>query len=231
MTERKGERGVTLVESLIAVGILGLAMLSLSTMLFTTVKISNMAKDHATARFLAAQRIEQIKNARYLDGDRDAWKDPSDPCTDIDEILQTNFPDEDYGSVDLKNGTAYSFRSCAATPDIKNGAVLFDRSDYPNTDQGRHDYAVNHSQYDRFRREVYIVDSADYSNAIENITLDGPRPNVKDNVTVHTVAPSADNPATNYIKYVLVRVKWKDHHGHVHHVTLSTEKAFYIPSF
>ena len=110
------ERGVTLVESLIAVGILGIAMLSLSTMLFTTVKISNMAQDHATARFLAAQRIEQIMNVRYMDGDRDAWKDPSDPCTDIDEVLAVNFPDEDYGQIDLKNGTEFSFRSCASTP-------------------------------------------------------------------------------------------------------------------
>ena len=225
------ERGVTLGESLIAVGILGIAMLSLSTMLFTTVKISNMAQDHATARFLAAQRIEQIMNVRYMDGDRDAWKDPSDPCTDIDEVLAVNFPDEDYGQIDLKNGTEFSFRSCASTPDVKNGAVLLTRADYPDTDQGRHDYQVNHAQYDRFRREVYIVDSADYSNAIENISLDGPRVDAKDNVTVHTVSPSEDNPATNYIKYVLVRVKWKDHHGHVHQVTLSTEKAFYIPSF
>lgn len=228
---RAQERGFTLVEALVAMGILGIALVSLSSMLFTTIKMSSLAKDHATARFLAAQRVEQIKNARYLDGDRDAWKNASDPCTDIDEVTLTNYPDEDYGHVDLKNGTRFTYRSCAAVPDIKNGAVNITASDYPDTDQGRHDYWVNHGQYERFRREVYIIDSADYTNAINNISLDGPNPDAKDNVTVQTVAPSADNPATNYIKYVIVRVKWKDHHGHVHQVTLSTEKAFYIPSF
>ena len=155
----------------------------------------------------------------------------SDPCTDIDEVIPANFPDEDYGQVDLLNGSKFTFRSCAGTPDIKQSATLFDRSSYPTTDQGNHDYWVNHGQYSRFRPEVYIVDSADYTNTISNIPLDGPNPTAQDNVSVETKTPSANEPATNYIKYVLVRVKWKDSHGHPHEVTLTTEKAFYIPSF
>ena len=229
--DTRSERGLSLAEVVVAVGIFGIALLGLNTLMISTIRTSEFARDQTTARFLASHRLEQIKNARYQDGNRDAWNDTSDPCTDIDEVTATNFPDEDYGEVDLLNGTQFSFRACAGTPDIKNGPVTFDRSDYPTDNQGNHDYWVNHGQYTRFRREVYIVDSADYTNSIRNVTLDGPNPTARDNVDVETVTPSASEPATNFIKYVLVRVKWKDSHGQVHEVTLTTEKAFYIPAF
>lgn len=227
----RDERGLSLAEAVVAIGIFGLALLGLNTMLISTIRTSELAKDLATARFLAEHRLEQIKNARYLDGNRDAWRDPTDPCTDIDEVTAANFPDEDYGEVDLNNGTRFNFESCAATPDIKSSAVMFTRASYPSTTQGDHDYWVNHGQYAKFRREVYIVDSLDYSNAIDNVYLDGLDPDAKDTVVVDESTPTASNPATNYVKYVIVRVKWRDSHGHPHHVTYSTEKAYYIPSF
>ena len=225
------QRGMTLVESLAAVAVFGIALLGLNTLLISTIRTSEFAKAHATARFLASHRIEAIKNARYQDGNRDAWNDTSAPCTDIDEITSANFPDEDYGAIDLRNGSTFSFRTCANMPNIKNGATSFTRADYPNTAQGNHDFWVNHGQYARFRREVYIINSANYTNAIRNVTLDGLSANTRDTVVVDQVTPSATNPATNYIKYVIVRVKWKDSHDNPHEVTLTTEKAFYIPAF
>ncbi|MDQ7008205.1 MAG: hypothetical protein Q9Q40_13345 [Acidobacteriota bacterium] len=227
----RDESGLSLAETIVAIGVFAIALLGLNTLLISTIRTSEMARDHATARFLAAHRLEQIKSARYQDGNRDAWNDTSDPCTDIDEVTYTNFPDEDYGEVDLLNGTQFNFRSCAGTPDIKNGAVLFGRSDYPSDAQGDHDYWVNHGQYDRFRREVYIIDSADYEDVIRNVTLQGLNPDARDSVSVETTTPSETEPATNFVKYVLVRVKWKDSHGQPHEVTLTTEKAFYIPAF
>ncbi|HHN74076.1 MAG TPA: hypothetical protein ENK10_02480 [Acidobacteria bacterium] len=227
----RGESGLSLAETVVAIGVFAIALLGLNTLLISTIRTSEFARDQATARFLAAHRLEQIKSVRYQDGNRDAWNDTSDPCTDIDEVTATNFPDEDYGEIDLLNGTQFSFRSCAATPNIRNGAVLFTRADYPTNDQGDHDYWVNHAQYNRFRREVYIVDSADYSDAIRNVTLSGLNPDARDSVQVETTTPTDSEPATNFIKYVLVRVKWKDSHGQPHEVTLTTEKAFYIPAF
>ncbi len=226
------QAGMSLAEAVVAIGIFGIALLGLNTLLISTIRTSELARDTAAARFLAVHRLEQIKNARYRDGNRDGWLDPNDPCTDIDEIIPANWFDEDYGEVDLLNGTRFNYRSCAATPDIKQSGIRVTRDDYDlDTAQGRHDWEVNHDQYRKFRREVYIVDSADYSDAIVRVTLDGPRADARDNVVVETEPPSAANPATNYVKYVLVRVKWKDSHGQVHHVTLSTEKAFYIPDF
>ncbi len=227
----RGEAGLSLVEALVAIALFGVALLGLNTLLVTTMRTSEFARDHVTARFLAAHRLEQIKNSRYQDGDRDAWNNTSDPCTDIDEITATNFPDEDYGAVDLLNGTRFTFRSCSNQPDIKNGTTLFTRASYPSDAQGNHDFWVNHGQYTRFRREVYIINSASYANAIRTVELDGPNPTARDNVTVNTVAPTTAEPASNYVKYVLVRVKWRDSHGHPHEVTMSTEKAFYIPAF
>ncbi len=228
---RNDQRGMTLIESLAAIAVFGIALLGLNTLLISTIRTSEFAKAHATARFLAAHRLEEIKNARYQDGNRDAWNDTSSPCTDIDEVTRTNFPDEDYGAVDLRNGTTFSFRACANMPNIKNGTTSFTRADYPQTAQGTHDYWVNHGQYDKFRREVYIIDSANYTNAIDNVVLSGLSASARDSVSVEEVTPSATNPATNYIKYVLVRVKWKDSRQQAHEVTLTTEKAFYIPAF
>ena len=48
----------------------------------------------------------------------DAYRDPSDPCTDIDEVNSTVFPDEDYGNVDLLNGSRFNYLACATTPDL-----------------------------------------------------------------------------------------------------------------
>jgi len=228
----RSQAGMSLAEAVVAIGIFGIALLGLNTLLISTIRTSELARDTATARFLAVHRLEQIKNARYRDGNRDGWLDPNDACTDIDEVIPANWFDEDYGEVDLLNGTRFNYRSCAAIPDIKQSGIKVTRADYDlSTAQGRHDWEVNHAQYAKFRREVYIVDSADYTDAIVRVTLDGPRADSRDNVIVETESPSAANPATNYVKYVLVRVKWKDSHGQVHHVTLSTEKAFYIPEF
>ena len=233
MTRRRfaSDAGVTLAEALVAVGIFGIALLGLNMLLISTIKTSQFTKDYATARFLAGHRLEQIKNSRYQDGDRDAYRDPSDPCTDIDEITTTIFPDEDYGDVDLLNGTRFNYRACANVPDIKLSPILVTAATYSAGQQGKHDFAVNSAQYGRFRREVYIVDSADYAQAITNVHLGPANPDSRDSVIVDTTAPTADQPASRYVKYVLVRVKWKDLHGQLHHVTLSSEKAFYIPSF
>jgi len=232
------EKGVTLVEALVAVGIFGIALLGLNMLLISTIKTSQFTKDYTTARYLASHRLEQIKNSRYQDGDRDAYRDRSDPCTDIDELIApvgstspVAFPDEDYGEVNLLNGTRFNYRACAAVPDIKLAAIPVTRASFPSGLQGNHDYQVNGGQYRRFRREVYVIDSADYANAITQVALGPPRPDSRDNVIVSTASPTADRPASRYVKYVLVRVKWQDLNGQLHHVTLSTEKAFYIPSF
>ncbi|GAB4222448.1 MAG: hypothetical protein Kow0062_19880 [Acidobacteriota bacterium] len=229
-THRTREAGFTLAEALVAVGLFGIALLGLNMLLIGTLRTAELSRDLATARFLAAHRLEQIIMARYMDGNRDAYRDPADPCTDIDEITTANFPTEDYGEVDLLNGTRFNYRNCAAVPDIRQSAIMVTAADYPATAHGRLQRELNHDQYRRFRREVYIVDSADYTDAIVNVTLDGPSPNGPDNVIVETTTPSASNPATNYVKYVLVRVKWKDSRGAVHAVTLSTEKSFLIPA-
>ncbi len=225
----RGERGVTLVEAIVALGMLSIALLGLNNLLISTIRSSEFARDVATARFLAENRLEQIKNSRYLDGNRDAYRDLADPCTDIDEVQSTVFPDENYGEVDLLNGTKFTYRSaCAANPDIKQTGQAFTQGSYPAGAQGTHDYQVNHAQYNRFRREVYIVDSADYATAITNVTLGPPHYSSRDTVNLTT---TNSLPASRYIKFVIVRVKWKDSHGNVHRVDLSTEKAFYIPSF
>ncbi|MCU0222935.1 MAG: prepilin-type N-terminal cleavage/methylation domain-containing protein [Acidobacteria bacterium] len=225
------ESGVTLVEALVAVGIFGIALLGLNMLLISTIKTSQFTKDYATARFLAGHRLEQIKNSRYQDGDRDAYRDPTDPCTDIDEVTTSIFPDEDYGEVDLLNGTRFNYRNCANVPDIKLSSIMVTSATYSAGQQGRHDFAVNSAQYGRFRREVYVVDAADYAQAITNVRLGPANPDARDSVIVDTTAPTADQPASRYVKYVIVRVKWKDLNGKLHHVTLSSEKAFYIPSF
>jgi hypothetical protein len=233
MTRKRlgSESGVTLAEALVAVGIFGIALLGLNMLLISTIKTSQFTKDYATARFLAGHRLEQIKNSRYQDGDRDAYRDPSDPCTDIDEVTTSIFPDEDYGDVDLLNGTRFNYRPCANVPDIKLSPILVTAATYSAGQQGKHDFAVNSAQYGRFRREVYIVDSADYAQAIRNVRLGPANPDARDSVIVDTTSPTADQPASRYVKYVIVRVKWKDLNGKLHHVTLSSEKAFYIPSF
>lgn len=225
------QRGMSLVEAIVAIGLFGLGLLGLNALLIGTMKTSEFASDLATARFLASHRLEQIKSSRYVDGNRDAYRNPSDICTDIDEIKVTVFPAENYGEIDLLNGTKFTYETCSSTPDIKKTGYKFVRSDYPAGAQGNLDYYNNHAQYNRFRREVYILDSRNYTNAIENVTLDGPDPTGLDSIVVDQVTPTAANPATNYVKYVLVRVKWEDSLGNTHHVTLSTEKAFYIPSF
>jgi prepilin-type N-terminal cleavage/methylation domain-containing protein len=227
----RSEGGFSLVEVLVAIALFSVALLGLNAMLVATLRASEFSRDLARARFLAAHRLEQIKNARYMDGNRDAYRNPADVCTDIDEIRGAVFFDEDYGEVDLLNGTQFSYRACAATPDIKRTGVRITRTDYPSGAQGDHDYEVNHAQYDRFRREVYIVDSLAFTDHIRTVSLDGPNPDARDNVIVDTVTPTANQPATNYVKHVLVRVKWRDSNGAPHHVTLSTEKAFYIPAF
>lgn len=224
------EAGLTLAETVVALGIFGFALLGLNVVMVSTLRTSEFARDLATARFLAEQRLEQIKAARYVDGDRDGVFDPSAPCTDIDEITSANFPDEDYGEVDLRNGLRFAYRDCAAHPDIRSAALPVSAADYPDTAQGRLDRRTMRERYARFRREVYIVDSADYDDAIRGVSLDGPAANARDHVLVDLVPPGPGHPATDFVKYVLVRVKWKDGHGKVHHVTLSTQKTFAIPA-
>lgn len=227
----RGERGSSLIEVVVSVGVFGIALLGLNGMLITTIRTSEMARDVSAARFLAEQRLDQIKRMRYQDGNRDAWLDTSDPCTDIDEVIAANFPDENYGAVDLLNGTRFTYRNCSAVRDIKSAGTLVARSDYPSTAQGNQDYQNNHEQYRRFRREVYIYSTASQTTrSVTNVRLDGPRADARDNLVVDTVTPDDQHPRSNYIKYILVRVKWRDGHGALHHVTLSTEKAFVVPA-
>ncbi len=228
---RRAERGASLVEVLVALGLFAVALLGLNGMLISSMRASEQSRDIATARFLAESRLDQIKRARYQDGDRDAYLDTSDPCTDIDEIIAANWPDENYGAVDLLNGTRWNFRACSAVRDIKQSAALTTAANYGATAQGRADFLTNHGQYTKFRREVYIYDTAsETTKTVTNVALDGPRATARDNLVVSKVSPTAANPRTNYIKYVLVRVKWRDSHGVTHHVTLSTEKAFVVPA-
>lgn len=231
MNSTRSERGVSLAEAVVALGVFGIALLGLNAMMMQTLKTAEFSKNLATARFLASHRLEQIKSSRYQDGDRDGYRNPSDNCTDIDEIHTGAFPDEDYGQVDLRNGTVFTFESCAANPDIKKAGKLHSRSDYAAGAQGEADYYLNHARYADFRREVYIVDSLDYTGTVTNVELGPPSPDSRDALNVTEISPTTANPKTNYIKYVLVRVKWKGKDGGVHHVTLSTEKAFYIPSY
>lgn len=225
------ERGASLVEVIVAVGLFAVALLGINGMLISSMRASEQSRDIATARFLAESRLDQIKRARYQDGDRDAFLDTSDPCTDIDEIISANWPDENYGAVDLLNGTRWNFRSCSAVTNIRQSAVMTTAANYPGTAQGRADFLTNHSQYSKFRREVYIYDTASETvKTVTNVALDGPNATARDNLVISKITPTTANPRTNYIKYVLVRVKWRDSHGRTHHVTLSTEKAFVVPA-
>ena len=231
-----GERGVSLAEAVVAVGLFGLAIMSLTALLVGTIRAAGLAEDLATARFLAAQRMDQIRAARFLDTDRDGSLN-SDPCVaDVDEINTAVFFTEDYGEVDTLNGTRFKQLRCDGDGDgtldtetkTKTSGIRVTRSSYPETDQGNQDFLENHAQYNRFRREVYVYSSASQpSAAITNVTLDGPRADGLDNLVVSTAAPSAPNTLqTNYAKYVFVRVKWTDSHGQLHHVTLSSEKVY-----
>lgn len=224
------EAGLTLAETVVALGIFGLALLGLNVMMVSSLRTSELARDLATARFLAEQRIEQIERARYEDGDGDGVFDPSAPCTDIDEVTAANFPDEGFGEIDLRNGTLFTYRDCAGRPGIRAAAVPTSASDYPDTPQGRLERWTMRDQYARFRREVHIVDSADYERPIRNVSLDGPNLAAPDNVVVDLAPPGSGVPATDFVKFVLVRVKWRDSHGKVHHVTVSTQKTFAIPA-
>ena len=110
-TTRRGEAGLSLVETVVALGVFGISLLGLNLMLVTTLRTSEFSRDLAKARFLAAHRLEQVKSSRYQDGNRDAYRSAADPCTDIDEVTATNFFDEDYGEVDLLNGSRFTFES------------------------------------------------------------------------------------------------------------------------
>lgn len=243
VSARAGERGVSLAEAVVAVGLFGLAIMSLTALLVGTIRAAGLAEDLATARFLAAQRMDQIRAARYVDTDRDGSFYDSDGdgtftnvdrcVADVDEINTTVFFTEGYGEVDALNGTRFSRLSCdidgtMTETDIKTAGVRVDSSSYPATDQGRQDFLENHAQYNKFRREVYVYSSADQATAaITNVTLDGPRADGLDNLVVTTATPSAPNTLqTNYVKYVFVRVKWTDSHDQLHHVTLSSEKVY-----
>ncbi len=59
------QRGLTLVEALLAVAIIGIALVALSAMIPSSIFGVQQGKQASTAAFLADQRLEQVKNAQW----------------------------------------------------------------------------------------------------------------------------------------------------------------------
>jgi prepilin-type N-terminal cleavage/methylation domain-containing protein len=59
------QRGFTLVEALLAVAIIGIALVALSAMIPSSIFGVQQGKQASTATFLADQRLEQVKNAQW----------------------------------------------------------------------------------------------------------------------------------------------------------------------
>ncbi len=62
--ENNNKKGFTLVETLVAIGILSLAITATFTAIQSSLKTSNIAKDQITAFYLAQEAVEYIKNKR-----------------------------------------------------------------------------------------------------------------------------------------------------------------------
>lgn len=61
-----GNRGMTLIETVVAVGILMVVGGALTTLLVSTVSVANAAKVRAVATRLADQKMEQVKKTEQL---------------------------------------------------------------------------------------------------------------------------------------------------------------------
>lgn len=62
---RSGQRGVTLMESVIALAVLGLIAVAILSALATGAKASMIAKEQATAESLARSEVEYVKRSSY----------------------------------------------------------------------------------------------------------------------------------------------------------------------
>ena len=248
------EAGFTLIEALMAIAIVGLLMMSLNLLLAQTMFYHQYSQDMAIAEYLAQTRMEQVKNVRYQDGNRDAFFDPDSPCIDMNEVYDPNnstssqpgvfssatFTDEDFDNLDINNGTRFNFRTdCGNDIYVRQTERVIQATDY-NTD---HDRWMNRERFKKFRREVYVIDTHDYDGRVVDVTLpiqqpppgaSGPNANYmnpagRDFVTVVSESATAENPATDFVLWVVVRVKWFQGPT-LRQVTLKSQKAFHIPA-
>jgi prepilin-type N-terminal cleavage/methylation domain-containing protein len=91
MTKKNNKKGFTLIETLVAISILSLSVLSTFAAVQSSLQFSNSTKDQIVAFFLVQDAMEFIKNIRdenalvNLSGGGNTWlsgltSQPSDPC-------------------------------------------------------------------------------------------------------------------------------------------------------
>ena len=105
-----GRKGMTLIEILVGMTIFAIGLLSLSQVTFQVMHANLRSKHTVVATNLAHQRMEEIMSAmRY------------------DDIIGNNYPDEDYGQVDLGNPDYSNFKRTVTivdSLDALGGSVL-----------------------------------------------------------------------------------------------------------
>jgi prepilin-type N-terminal cleavage/methylation domain-containing protein len=99
----KNHEGMTLVEILVAMTIFAIGLLSLSRVTFQVMHANLSSKHTVVATNLAHQRMEQILSS-----------------TRYNSITVTNFPEEDYGSVDGGNSEYSIYKRTVSVVDSLN---------------------------------------------------------------------------------------------------------------
>jgi len=77
--KRKNQRGFTLTELLIALFILSVVLLALSTMVYSVMRATAQSKGMATATTLAQDKIESFKNLSYSSLTLGTFNEPITP--------------------------------------------------------------------------------------------------------------------------------------------------------
>lgn len=75
--------GFTFIETLVAVGILTIALASPLMLASSSIRLAGLAKDKFIASYLAAEAVEYVKNVRdgnALDSEAESWLDNLGPC-------------------------------------------------------------------------------------------------------------------------------------------------------
>lgn len=150
----QSKRGFTLVETLVAVSILSLSVLSAFGAVQNSLQNSSLSKDQITAFFLAQDAIEFIKNKRdenalkNLSGIPTTWlagvADPGDPCTPGSYCLVDS------------NTTINPITSCT-TPSNPNTCVAIRRIT-SGTSQGLYSYSSGTpTKYTRYLSFEFIT--------------------------------------------------------------------------
>jgi prepilin-type N-terminal cleavage/methylation domain-containing protein len=91
------EKGYTLVEVLVALGILGFGLLAVATMQVTSIKTNSRARDISQGLTLAQAKVEELMNLSY---NNDLLKDTNDDGGNItvQDTDQNGVDDDDEGS-------------------------------------------------------------------------------------------------------------------------------------